>query len=198
MKKTPVILVLLVSALAAAAPSTYTNVYEFGSEGVIWDAEGWAESFYGDRPEVQWNHSISSDVALVNITSASLTIDGWGVDNLLGDWDGDGPNEGIDLVSVYLGSEFLGNLNGNQTTFALDTSKLDYAMLAVAEIQFVYNHSLADIFLPVDAVRLTKSTLSVTADTFLPAPGVVPAPGAVLLGSLGTLVVGYLKRRKSL
>ena len=200
MRILPILLLLILATFATAAPTVYTDVYRFGGEGIIWDAEGWAEWAVGDNPLVEWDHSLPlpASVSLSEVQQATLTIEGYGIDNILGDWDGDGLNEGIDAVAVYMDGLLLGNLQGNVTTFDLDTTALTDPLLTSAKIEFRFDrNSLADMFWQVDTARLTTSKLNLLTDG-LASANIVPAPGAILLCGLGTLLAGHLKRRNSL
>lgn len=184
MKFMPIVFITLTAAFAAAAPSVYCDVYCFGSEGVIWDAEGWVERILDDNRVVEWNHSLPYSGDISDITSAKLIIEGCGIENVLGYLKND-PYEGLDNVSVYFEGVYLGNLEGNVTCFDLDKSLLSDPMAAKAQIDFVFDCPLDELF-PIDVVALTQSTLCIS---------VVPAPGAVLLCTVGTMAVGYLRRR---
>ena len=198
MKRLLFLLFLLSTSYAPGAPNLYTNEYKFGSEGIIWDAQGWAEWMIEDNSTVKWDHQLPlpTGMGMSQITSASLTIEGFGIDNLFGDWDGDGPREGVDQVSVFLNDQMLGYLQGNSTTFELNQSLLTDPLLACANIEFRYDRRTSDTIWPVDTIRLASSTLQITVDDDIATTAtIVPTPGAVLLCSIGTILVGYLKNR---
>jgi hypothetical protein len=132
------------------------------------------------------------------VVSANLKISGQGVDNILCDWDGDGPNEGMDSVNVFLNGNLLGSLTGNSTTLPLTPSLLQQGDFYSATIDFVYDRRTTDRIWLVDTVRLTSSTLTVCTDTASSTPAIVPAPGAMALGSVGIMFIGWLRNRRTI
>jgi hypothetical protein len=195
-----VIMALLVcSSIVLAAPTTYTSTYNFGCEGLIWDADNgsWAEWLVGSNPTVAWSHQLPDYVVSSQILSADLTIYGTGINNVLCDWDGDGANEQTDLIQVYMNGSLLGNLSGNATTFSLDKATLQSSNACSATLTFVYDRRTTDKLWPVDSAMLCLSQLAVSYDGTAPIPNIVPVPGAVGLGGLGIAFVGWLRTRKS-
>lgn len=201
--KKQMLIILIMGGFAASvqsAPTYFTDTYDFGKEGVIWDAKNhsWAEFIVGSSPTVDWSHQLPVGLDIGQVFSADLTITGQGVDNILCDWDGDGPNEGTDSVKVFMNGTLLGSLTGNVTTFTLVPSLLEQTNFYTATIDFVYDRRTMDKVWPVDTVKLISSTLDVYSDGTSSVPAIVPAPGAMALGSIGVMFVGWLKNRKTI
>lgn len=199
--KNLMLLILTMGGLAAsvqAAPTCFTDTYNFGTQGVIWDAQShsWADRVVGSRTTVDWSHQLPVGLDITQLISADLTITGQGIDNILCDWDGDGPNEGTDSVQVFLNGNLLGSLNGNVTKLTLTPSLLQQGNFYSATIDFVFDRKTTDKIWPVDTARLCSSLLTVCSD--IPSvPAIVPVPGAMVLGSIGVMFVGWLKNRRS-
>jgi hypothetical protein len=189
---------MMACSVALAAPTTYTSTYNFGCDGLIWDAQSnsWAEWLIGSNPTVAWSHQLPDYVISSQLLSADLTIGGVGIENILCDWDGDGPNEKTDFIQVYMNGGLLGNLAGNSTTFSLDPSFLQGTNACSATLTFVYDRRTTDKVLPIDTAKLCASALSVSYDSASPDPAIVPVPGAVGLAGIGIAFVGWLRSRK--
>jgi hypothetical protein len=191
---------MLAAGLVYAAPTTYTSTHSFGCEGVIWDSanNSWAEWLIGSNPTAEWSHQLPDSVISSQLLNADLTIKGQGIENILCDWDGDGPNEQTDSIKVFMNGSLLGYLAGDVTTFALDPSSLQGDNLCSATLTFVSDRRTIDCLLPVDSAMLCISELKVTFDKGSPTPvAVVPAPGAVGLAGVGIAFVGWLRTRKT-
>lgn len=143
---------------------------EFSTDYYRWYSDDWG-----------WTHDISTQVVgSASINEAKLEINAFDVDYAE-----------IDLIyadGLLLGRLYIAGKEWNVTTFDLSTNvltKLDDGKL--------------DIWIDIDsssytdawAVTLISSTLTVHSD-------VIPSPSAIVLGTLGMSLVGWMRRRKTL
>lgn len=141
--------------------------------------------YYRDKDQDWgWTHTVTFSLPNPTIVSATLAIEAWDVDS----GGGIRPDE-IDVITAD--GVNLGNLDTgytqlwHTTTFVLGPA----ALAALADGTLNMWMDIDSLNTDLWKVTLKSSTLTVDY---------VPAPGAILLGSLGAGLVGWLRRRRAL
>jgi hypothetical protein len=141
--------------------------------------------YYRERYEDWgWTHTVTFSVASPTILSATLEIEAWDVDS-------GAPDRPDELDVITADGINLGNLDTGYTK-AWHTTTFVLGPAALAALADGTLNMWMDIdSLNSDLWKVTLRSSKLTVDY-------VPAPGAILLGSLGAGLVGWLRRRRAL
>jgi len=187
--KALVVALLVLGTVGVANAGWTTNVYTTAvqSNVTLGQSYQWGTNGVGYQYQVQWNHlwtapAVGGDVTAVEFQSADLTVVA--------------TNANDKTATVHLGSAgaaSLGDLQSGTNLFDADAygSLMDGSLSVYAKLfkypefgTIILNSSKLDV------------VYKVTERKFVPDPApVVPAPAAIILGSLGTGLVGWLRRR---
>jgi len=174
-----------VSVDVVDATDGQSDTYFYNGSG---GTDPYADPFfrYGDE-DWGWTHTFSPSPAATGIVSATIAINAYDVDYTVAL-----PVSQNDIFAGGLGGTLLGTLVGPSDDWQINTFNLPSSTHAA-----LMGGSL-DFGIDIDCGGSNGSALTLGSSTLTVTYNAIPAPGAVLLGSLGVGLVGWLRRRRAL
>lgn len=184
---TAITLIFLIAIGLAGAGETFRDSYDFGSDGLLWDYHSQA---WTDNTSVSWIHALAGFDSSASVTKGSLPIQNPGMHGAWKTNDGDYSLNGVRL----------GLSNGTYGGLVLLPLKDMVDSTASISDGFPNHRFRWNSHHHGHALRYVNRIPVVTPDGLYPdpkpvLPSPVPGPSAIIIGSIGICLVGWLRKR---
>ena len=192
------LVLLLVAVSIQAAPTLYTNEADFltAVSGYVTISEGFESSDWDVTRPLGFAGSVTSQGITWNAGELLRTGSGWARTGTYGVYDSYGNPDIVSATTPFVGvGGWFATTDATGIVVDIDGQYFGaYGLGAYSDHKF---------FGVVDTDGFSSVTFRSTsghwgADDFTIATQVIPAPGAVLLGSIGVGIVGWLRKRRTI
>lgn len=184
-------LIFFIAVGWVSAGETFRETHDFGNDGLLWD---YRSQTWTDNKSVSWMHTLTGFNNSASITKASLPVIGFGADDDW--WSNKNPYTCKDNAGGFFNGQKYSLLKGKSSGFdVLPPQKMMHFFNGSADIS--KGHSWGK---PHGDHYPGCNPPECPDDPFGPTPippVTVPAPSAVILGSIGIFLVGWLRKRST-
>lgn len=188
------IFILIFTIGVAGAGETFSGTHNFGSDGLLWN---YKSQQWTDNDSVNWIHTLSEFENSNSVTTASLPIQGKSRNT---GWPFSDTRNDPDSFKSFPGRSGSVLPQSRSERFEYDSeSQSDFNKWEYPSNGFSgKNKRNSNVYLNQDGSKDYPSNPG-NFDTCYPPsvpPATVPAPGAIILAGIGTVLVGLLRRKE--